>query len=174
MRNHHRTTQSSEYLRFAVKHMTQQQAPLHPASHAVWYQDVAGINPHLQAEVDELLQRSRRLDDADVYALYDRYTAEFGTATALRIGESVGHLMDQVSESAAQMGHEVSRFGDSLEDWSDTLSEPESAGGEAAKADFVNRADRALYLAKTQGRNRVILAPRPQPAAGKQADPLPR
>ncbi|HNO73240.1 MAG TPA: EAL domain-containing protein [Accumulibacter sp.] len=174
MRYHHSSTQSAECLRLAVKHMTQQQASFHPASYAVWYQDVAGINPHLPAEVDELLQRSRWLDDGNVYVLYDRYTAEFSTATALCIGESVSHHLDQVPESAAQMGHEVSRFGDLLEGWSDTQSEPVSAGGEAVIADFVNRADRALYLARTQGRNRVILTPRPQPANNRQIEPQPR
>ena len=132
MRYRHSTAQSAEYLRLAVKRMTQQPAALHPVSYAVWYQYVAGLNPLLQAEVDGLLQDNRRLDDENIYALYDRHIAELDAATALRIGDSVGHLVDQVSESAALAGNEASRFGNTLERWSDSLSEPGPAGGEVA------------------------------------------
>jgi len=357
MRYRHTTAASAEYLRLAVKRMTQQAAGLHPVSYAIWYEYVAGNNSALNADLDARLKELGRLDEQTTYALYSRHVSEFDAATALRIGDSVDNLVDQVSESAALAGHEASRFGSTLERWSDTLSEPVSTGGEVASGvadilrgtrnmqnaistlqtrleesrretqqlrqevarareealidgltglsnrkgfdlalttcleqatpempgpcllmidldnfkrlndglghvfgdrvlssvgqilranvkgkdtaaryggeefavilpqtprggaiglaealralvaasrirrvgdegplignitvsigvadylagesatDFVNRADRALYLAKTQGRNRVILAPRPQPAAGRQADPLPR
>jgi len=38
---------SAEHLRAALPLMTQQRAALHPASYAVWYEFVSGMNPAL-------------------------------------------------------------------------------------------------------------------------------
>ena len=97
MRYRHSTAQSAEYLRLALKRMAQQEAGLHPASYAIWYEYVAGINPALQAEIDALLIGNARLNDETTYTLYGRYVADFDAKTALRIGDSVSHLVDQVS-----------------------------------------------------------------------------
>lgn len=132
MRYSHSSAQSAEYLRLAIKRMTQQEAGLHPVSYAIWYEYVAGSNPSLRSEVDALLVEHGRLDEALTHALYARHIAEFDTQTALRIGDTVGHLVDQVSESAAEAGDEAVRFGDSLERWSDTLIEPQVSIGDYA------------------------------------------
>jgi diguanylate cyclase len=132
MRYRHSTAQSAEYLRLALKRMAQQEAGLHPASYAIWYEYVAGINPALQAEIDALLIGNARLNDETTYTLYGRHVADFDAKTALRIGDSVSHLVDQVSETAAQAGDQASRFGSSLERWSDALVRPPGATGPLA------------------------------------------
>lgn len=155
MRYSHNSAQSAEYLRLAVKRMTQQEAGLHPVSYAVWYEYVSGSNPALHGEMDSLLTERGRLDEATTYALYARHIAEFDAQTALRIGDSVGHLVDQVSESAAQAGDEAVRFGDSLERWSDTLiGPPQSAGDYAHGVADILRGTREMQQAITalQGR----------------------
>lgn len=121
MKYQHSTAQSAEYLRLALKRMTQQEAGLHPASYAIWYEYVAGVNPDLQASIDAQLKKGKRLDDETTYALYSRYVAGLDAQAALRIGKSVGHLVDGVADSAAHAGDQASRFGNSLERWSDTL-----------------------------------------------------
>lgn len=127
MRYRHSVAQSAEYLRLAVKRMTQQEAGLHPASYALWYEYVAGLNPNLQSEIDALLSTNARLDDETTYALYSRYVSEFDSNTALRIGDSVGHLVEQVAESAALAGDQASRFGSSLENWAAAVLRPAAA-----------------------------------------------
>jgi diguanylate cyclase len=67
MRYRHSTAQSAEYLRLALKRMAQQEAGLHPASYAIWYEYVAGINPALQAEIDALLIGNARSNDETTY-----------------------------------------------------------------------------------------------------------
>jgi len=75
MRYRHSTAQSAEYLRLALKQMAQQEASLHPASYAIWYEYVANLNPALQAAVDDCLGDEGQLDDEATYAKYDRYLA---------------------------------------------------------------------------------------------------
>lgn len=125
----HSTTQSTEYLRLALKHMTQQEAGLHPASYAIWYEYVAGLNPDLRTEIDSRLAAGVRLNDETTYALYARYVAGLDMQAAARIGNSVTQLVENVSESAAVAGDQAQRFGNSLERWSDTLATPQAAKG---------------------------------------------
>lgn len=125
----HTTTQSTEYLRLALKHMTQQEAGLHPASYAIWYEYVAGLNPDLRTEIDSRLAAGVRLNDETTYTLYARYVAGLDMHTAARIGNSVTQLVENVSESAAVAGDQAQRFGNSLERWSDSLTTPQAAKG---------------------------------------------
>lgn len=124
MRYPHSTAQSAEYLRRAVQRMAQQEAGLHPVSYAIWYEYVSGSNSELQADIDARLKNGSKLDDEATHMLYERYIAEIDAKTALRIGNSVSHLVEQVSESALQAGDQASRFGASLEHWSEALRQP--------------------------------------------------
>ncbi|MCM8596718.1 GGDEF domain-containing protein [Accumulibacter sp.] len=130
MKYRHTTAQSAEYLRLAVKRMTQQDAGLHPASYAVWYEYVSGINPDLQATIDARLKAGQRLDDEVTYALYAKHVAGLDAQSALRIGNSVGRLVDEVAASATEAGDEASRFGNSLEQWSERLAPAPTVIGE--------------------------------------------
>jgi len=115
MRYRHSAAQSADYLRMAIKRMTQQDAGLHPISYAIWYEYVASLNPDLQAAIDRPLKEHGKLDDESTCALFHKHVAELDAKTALRIGDSVSHLVDQVSESAGHAGDQASRFGSSLE-----------------------------------------------------------
>ncbi|MBL8397475.1 MAG: GGDEF domain-containing protein [Candidatus Accumulibacter sp.] len=128
MRYDHSIAQSAEFLRLALKRMMQQQAGLHPASYTIWYQYVSGVNRPLQTVIDDLLERQGPLDDATTYNLYAQYVATLGEKSALRIGDSVTQLVDQVAESATEAGDHASRYGHSLERWSDALLQPNAAG----------------------------------------------
>ncbi|MBK7952720.1 MAG: GGDEF domain-containing protein [Candidatus Accumulibacter sp.] len=137
MRYRHSTAQSAEYLRLALKRMAQQEASLHPASYAIWYEYVAGINPDLQVAIDSRLTVAGRLDDETTYGLYSRHVAGLDAQAALRIGDSVSHLVDQVAESAVAAGDHAGRFGSSLERWGESLSGASDAGLVPGLADIL-------------------------------------
>jgi diguanylate cyclase len=129
MRYEHTFAQSAEFLRQAVKRMSQQEAGLHPFSYAIWYEYVSGINRDLQIALDARLASEGKLDDPAACALYYKHVADLDAKTALRIGDSVGHLVDHVADSATHAGDQASHYSDSLERWSETLQRPATAKG---------------------------------------------
>ncbi|MEO8411532.1 MAG: GGDEF domain-containing protein, partial [Propionivibrio sp.] len=143
MKYGHSAAQSAEYLRLALQRMSQHTAGLHPVSYAVWYEYVAGMNSALQGDIDRLLssasnasnkQNHPKLDDATIYALYERHLAEMDAKTASRIGDSINQLVTQVSASASQAGDQASRFGDSLERLSNAVQAPVDEAGMNSRA----------------------------------------
>ncbi|MEF8770851.1 MAG: GGDEF domain-containing protein [Candidatus Accumulibacter phosphatis] len=147
MKYRHSTAQSADYLRLALKRMSQQDAGLHPASYTIWYEYVAGTNPELKAAVDAQIERDGRLNEATTYALYARHVADFDAKTALRIGDSVNHIVEQISESATTAGEQASRFGGSLESWTDALHLPGGSGSLASGVEDILRGTREMQEA---------------------------
>jgi diguanylate cyclase len=104
--------------------MGRHDAGLHPVSFAVWYEYVAGINPALVAELDQLARGGARLDDDAIYSVYEKHIAEIDEAAAQRISSKMQRIVDGVSDSAAQAGDRASRFGFALERLSEALAQP--------------------------------------------------
>ncbi|HMW56646.1 MAG: GGDEF domain-containing protein [Candidatus Accumulibacter phosphatis] len=147
MKYRHSTAQSADYLRLALKRMSQQDAGLHPASYALWYEYVAGTNPVLKAAVDAQIERDGQLNEATTHALYARHVADFDTQTASRIGDSVNQIVEQISESATTADEQASRFGGSLASWSDALNLPTSHGSLASSVEDILRGTREMQAA---------------------------
>jgi diguanylate cyclase len=106
--------QSAEYLRLALPFMTRQAAALTPFSYAIWYEYVAGINPGLQARIDELTSDGRVLDDKTTLELFYRYVADVDHDTAQRVTQDLQKVMFDVSESATRTGNKAGEFGSAL------------------------------------------------------------
>ncbi|GAB4060854.1 GGDEF domain-containing protein [Uliginosibacterium sediminicola] len=114
--------QSAEFLRLALPLMAKQAAALHPVSYAVWYEYVAGTNLALKKAVDENLQRSVVLDDAQVETLYRKHIAEVDEDTARRVSVGFQRVLADISQSAQHAGEHAHRFGHTLETLSGELS----------------------------------------------------
>ncbi|HTY04814.1 MAG TPA: GGDEF domain-containing protein [Rhodocyclaceae bacterium] len=115
MRYNDSIEQSAEFLRLALPLMSRQAAALNPVSYAVWYEYVSGINPALQARIDELIQNNRLLDDTVTGDLFRRYVADIDHETAERVGQNLQKVMIEVSKSAAHAGTKAGEFGSALE-----------------------------------------------------------
>ncbi|MEF8753966.1 MAG: GGDEF domain-containing protein [Accumulibacter sp.] len=126
MKYRHSPAQSTEYLRLALKHMTQHDAGMHPTNYTVWYEYVSGTNPALRSELDSLLKGGGRLSEQTLDGLHTRHISELDAKTALRLGDSVAQLVSHVSESTAAAGDEAARFGNSLARWNEELIAPAS------------------------------------------------
>lgn len=124
--------QSAEYLRLALPLMSRQKAALTPISYAIWYEYVAGVNPALQARIDELTATGALLDDSLTVQLFQRYVADIDPDTAQRVSHDLQKVMNEVSASATQTGTKAGEFGQALRDWSTGLTEPDASSIAAA------------------------------------------
>lgn len=134
---------SAEFLRLALPLMTKQKAALHPTTYSVWYEFVAGINPGLKAEIDELMAKGQILDEEMTQALFRKYIAEIDEETATRINTRFQRALSDMSESAELAGEHASQFGDSLEQLSEGLNKSKEGAG-------INPDDIAQVLGNTR------------------------
>jgi diguanylate cyclase len=125
--------QSAEYLRLALPLMSRQASALTPITYAVWYEYVSGINPALQAHIDELTRDGAQLDDNLTIQIFQRYVADVDHETAKRVTQDLQKVMHDVSQSAAQTGNKAGEFGTALQAWSAGLAgSPEPAATASA------------------------------------------
>lgn len=117
---------SAEYLRQALPLMSKQSAGLHPVSYAVWYEYVAGSNPALRAAIEQELKKGAPLDETLTDALYHRFVAEMDAEQAERISKDFRRVISDINHSATQAGEQAGKFGNSLERWSENLSQQSS------------------------------------------------
>lgn len=124
--------QSAEYLRLALPLMSRQKAALTPISYAIWYEYVSGINPALQARIEELTRDGALLDDNLTLQLFYRYVADVDHDTAQRVSQNLQKMMRDVSSSAAQTGSQAGEFGSALQAWSQGLENSPDPSATAA------------------------------------------
>ncbi len=131
--------QSAEYLRLLLPLMSRQAAALHPISYAIWYEYVAGINPPLNAAIDELTQDGAVLDETATAELFRKYIAELDEKTAQRLRRGFHKVLSDMAQSAAHAEGRAERFGKELAQWSEEL------GGGDADASVAGGVDRLLF-----------------------------
>jgi diguanylate cyclase len=124
---------SAEYVRLALPLMARQETAMHPISFSVWYEHVAGMNAALSAELDGALTAGNALTEDATRALYRRYIAGLDEHSAQQVTAGFQRVLSEISESAAQAGSQASRFGNALEEWTDSLAaQPGPAIGDQA------------------------------------------
>jgi diguanylate cyclase len=122
---------SAEYVRLALPLMARQEAAMHPISFAVWYEHVAAMNAALSTELDGALTAGTALTEDATRALYRRYIAGLDEHTAQQVTAGFQRVLSEISESAAQAGSQASRFGNALEEWTESLAgQPDPAIGD--------------------------------------------
>lgn len=120
-------TRSAELLRLALAHMGQHGASFNPVCFAVWYEQVAGINPPLSAAIEALMAQGTAIDDAVVLGLYAAHVAPPEQETVERIGDELQRLMHSVSQSASEAGDRAVDFSERLLGFSAVLDAGDAA-----------------------------------------------
>lgn len=111
----HTPEQSTELLRQALPMMSKQAAALHPMSYALWYAYVSDERSPLRQEVDQLLARLGKLDEASTQALYHRHVADMDPATLARVSDGLNKVIGGMTAQTALAGNQTEEYGQALE-----------------------------------------------------------
>ena len=112
---------SAELLRLALGHMGRHAAAFNPLTFTLWYEFAAGVNPQLQAAIEQLVRDKTSLDDEAVTRLYAEHIASADDASLRRISGEMQRVMGSIADSASAAGDRAGRFGAQLDDLSAAL-----------------------------------------------------
>ncbi len=115
--------ESVALLRQVLALMGPHDAALNPMAFAVFYEHAAGINPRLDAALQESRGDAPRLDDERVRSLYRQYVGEIGADDAQRIQGDMQRVMSDIVQSAERTGLVAGSFGAQLADLSGMLED---------------------------------------------------
>ena len=118
--------QSAEILRLTVALMARQDASFHPASYALWYEHVAGINPALSQVLEQRIATNTRLTDSDVLRLHAQYVVHRDVEAVERIRQHLFELLQQASQLVSDTSTHAIQFGEVLEEHTTQLKQPSS------------------------------------------------
>jgi diguanylate cyclase len=124
--------ESVALLKLVIAEMSQHDAPLNPATFALWYEYLAGINPGLTAAMDQARQSQPRLDAETTMQLYLDHVADADEDAQKNAREELQRLMRDVARSAAETGQSARDYGNQLEDLTRALEANEKAPDAAA------------------------------------------
>ena len=113
--------ESVTLLKLVISEMMQHDAPCNPATFAVCYEYLAGINPQLTNAVQQAKQAQPRLGAEIITQLYADYVAPVDEQGAETVRAEFQRVMREVARSAAATGASARAYGSQLADLSRAL-----------------------------------------------------
>ena len=125
-------------LRLVIAEMTQHDAPFNPATFAVCYEHLAGINPRLTQALARAKQVQPRLDAQAMDLLYRDHLAPADELTTEQAQVDFQRMLRDVAESAATTGAHARAYGSQLAGLSKALDGTEHAANVATLKPHLN------------------------------------
>jgi diguanylate cyclase len=123
--------ESVTLLRLVIAEMSLHDAPFNPATFAVFYEHLAGINPRLTEAVLQAKKLETRLKALTLARLFRDHVAPPDELTTDTVRKDFQRVMDEVAESASRTGKTARAYGSQLADLSKAL-EAQDAGAPSA------------------------------------------
>lgn len=114
---------SAEYLRQAIHHMSMQDAAFHPVSYAVWYEYSSGEHARLIEEVNDLIEKEKKLNEKSTAHLFNKHIASTDSDSAKVLVERFSQVVTNITSSTEKAGQDTSQFRKSLDAWSDEIQQ---------------------------------------------------
>lgn len=113
---------SAEILRLILQRMAGHPAALNPATYAVWYEFLTGINPALAEAMNKLLDEKGEVTTAITQKFFDRYISEVDPQAQDAFRLNMQKLLDNMSKFADTTESETDRFSAGLQKHGEVLS----------------------------------------------------
>jgi diguanylate cyclase len=122
MRYQESTAKSAELLRMILPRIAKHGGSCVPTTYAVWYEYLAGVNPALATALDQRLQASPMLTQAEFEELHARYIdkRELGAVEQFQVG--LQELLQRLGEIAATSGQGTAEYTRALAECEQQLS----------------------------------------------------
>jgi diguanylate cyclase len=112
--------------------MSQHDAPFNPATFAVFYEYLAGINPRLTQAVEQAKQSEARLKPQTLAHLFRDHVAPADEVATDTMRKDFQRVMSEVAQSASLTGESARTYGSQLADLSKALEEQDAGSASAA------------------------------------------
>jgi len=113
--------QTAELLRLVLSQMARHAASFNPMTYAVWYEYLAGINPHLNAALDARVAQCGSLSDHDIAGLHEKFLAGRDAQMSAHVSANLARLVAQVDGAAIEAGDKVRNYGAELDVYRERL-----------------------------------------------------
>ena len=117
----HSRSQSADFLRKTIAHMSKQDASFVPISYALWYEYVSQNNNALNESIERYLSNNKVLNDDTTSKLYQDHLIAPGLKKLQGINCEMGIVISKVSNSTREVGEKSRDFSDALANWRQTI-----------------------------------------------------
>lgn len=173
--------QSSERLRLALPLTARNKVPVTPENYWVWYQYVSAAIPPITEVIDKAFERGEPVDEAATQALYKRYIEDPGQEPLSHAADTVRRLLETITNSLNSVDREVLRYGASLGECNDALSDEITVERFRTLADSLTKSTQRMHegtatlhanLDQSRGEVRALKQELAQVRAQAKIDPL--
>jgi len=119
--------ESAEILRLILQKMSKHTAAFAPPTYAVWYEHLAGINPQLSEEMNQLLNTKEDISDVVAERLFTQHISEVNLEAQDKFRLSIQKLLDGMARQAELTREGTTRFSKDLNQFGDGLNEKPDA-----------------------------------------------
>lgn len=106
---------SAEILRMIIPEMARHDASYHPVNYAIWYENIAGINPALKQAMEEQLALGNKFNDDALTTLFQKHIQERDEIHNKQIQEALQRLIGEVKVLVQDSSSQADQYTGSLE-----------------------------------------------------------
>jgi diguanylate cyclase len=118
--------ESGNYLRIALKNISQYKLPYNPISYSMWYEYAIGRNNHLIRDIELFLEKKGPITSKTIIQLYKKHIADEQVLIAEKKAIEFQRILIELSTHLSKSGNEIDARGNNLNTYAIELSQATS------------------------------------------------